>query len=240
MTLLDADKVRNHYDNTIDEYDILHGDAQDPEHIVCLDMFWRFARPLVPVTSVLDVGCGTGRGLKWIAEREPTVALSGIDPSPEMCKRASRMVPQAKISTGDGASLAFRDASFDVVIATGIMHHIGETKPVLQEMFRVARHAVIVSDHNDFAMGSRKSRRARVALQSLGLLRPLNYILQGFRHRRFSKEDGWFYPYSLLEDYDTFADNSSQVLLFPTRIRGTPNGNSLALRQSHLALIGLK
>ncbi len=240
MTQVDADRVREHYNSTIDEYDILHGDAQDPEHITCLDLFWRFVRPVTTVDSVLDVGCGTGRGLKWIAARAPSATLAGIDPSAEMCERARQRVPQAQIETGDGARLAFADGSFDVVLATGIMHHIGNTKPVLREMFRVARHAVIVSDHNDFAMGSERSRHLRLALQSLGLLKPLYYVTQGFKHQRFSKEDGWFYPYSILDDYDVFSENSSQVVMLPTRIRGLTAGRTFATRQTHIALVGLK
>lgn len=240
MTTGDADRVRAHYDSTIDEYDRLHGDAQDPEHVAALDLFWRFVRPGLTLGSVLDVGCGTGRGLAWIAAREPGLALAGIDPSAEMCARAAARVPQARIATGDGAQIDLAEGAVDLVLATGIMHHIADPRPVLHEMFRVARRAVIVSDHNDFAMGSARSRRLRMALQALGLLRPVTYVAQGFRHQRFSREDGWFYPYSILEDYDVFADCAAQVLVLPTRHRGRVAGRSLTMRQSHVALVGLK
>lgn len=240
MVKIEADRVREHYDRTIDEYDTIHGDAQDPEHIVCLEQFWRFVRPVIEVNSILDVGCGTGRGLAWIAAKAPSIKLTGIDPSSEMCARAAKRVPEARVGVGDGKHLDFPDKSFDVVLATGIMHHIGNTKPVLHEMFRVARHAVIVSDHNDFAMGSNRSRRLRLALHMLGLLGPINYIMQGFRRQRFSKEDGWFYPYSILDDYDVFSENTQQVLVLPTRIRGHTKTRNFVTRQSHICLIGLK
>ena len=50
-----------------------------------------------------------------------------------------------------------------------------------------------------------ETRRLRLALYAAGLLPLYQRVTHFGRRIRFSKEDGWYYPYSLLNDFDLFA-----------------------------------
>jgi SAM-dependent methyltransferase len=226
--------VTQYYNETASEYDALHGD-NEPEHIRALELGW----PLVgTVQSVLDVGCGTGRGLSWLARTDPALILYGIEPSDGMIAVAAKQLPLADIRKGSGEHLPFEDLSIDVATATGIMHHVDDPSKTISEMFRVARKAVLISDHNNYAFGGDLMRRLRMGLWLVGLLKPITYVRQGFNHRGYSEEDGWWYPYSLLDNYSEIANRSSKVFIFPTR-RTSSDGN-LIFCQSHFAIVAIK
>jgi ubiquinone/menaquinone biosynthesis C-methylase UbiE len=79
--------------------------------------------------SVLDVGCGTGT-LALAAKRRvgDTGAVSGVDASPDMIALATRKATRAGAAVtfrlGTAERLPFPDASFDVVMATLMLHHL--------------------------------------------------------------------------------------------------------------------
>ena len=47
--------------------------------------------------SVLEIGCGTGRNLKLMADRHPALRLTGIDISQEMLKSARAKIARAQL-----------------------------------------------------------------------------------------------------------------------------------------------
>ena len=116
-------KTTDYYDATASKYDNLHGGSKDPEHLRALEIGWPIIETLAPRT-LLDVGCGTGRSLQWVSERSPSVMLVGVDPSRQLLELARINVPVAKLTLGDGERLAFPDRAADIVIASGIMHHV--------------------------------------------------------------------------------------------------------------------
>jgi ubiquinone/menaquinone biosynthesis C-methylase UbiE len=110
----------------------------------------RLAR-LAPGESVLDVGCGTGT-LAIAAKRHigPAGTVCGIDASPEMIARAGKKARKAGVEVvfknAAAQTLPFRDAQFDVVLSTLMLHHLprkgrqqcaGEIRRVLKPGGRV-------------------------------------------------------------------------------------------------------
>jgi ubiquinone/menaquinone biosynthesis C-methylase UbiE len=78
---------------------------------------------------VLEVGCGTGE----VAQRArlrvgPDGDVSGVDPSAEMIevarKKASRAGLEVDYRIGAIEALPYRDANFDVVLSSLMMHHL--------------------------------------------------------------------------------------------------------------------
>jgi SAM-dependent methyltransferase len=222
-----------YYNDTASAYDQLHN--YEPEHTRAFEIGW----PLIhsDVRSVLDVGCGTGRGLSWLANREAVLDLHGVDPAEAMIEIARRRLHNADLRVAFGENLPFQDQSIDVVTAAAIMHHVDDPQRVISEMFRVARKAILISDHNNYAFGSNLSRRIRVVLKALNLFDAATYVKQGFNKRGWSQEDGWWYPYSLLDNYGDIAPRCSQIFLFPTR-PAFAKGNIL-FSQSHFGIVGL-
>ena len=80
----------------------------------------------------------------------------------------------------------------------------------------MARKAVLISDHNNFAFGSMKARWLRLWLHASGLLGIATFIKHGFRKQGYSKEDGWWYSYSLFNDYAAITNGYEDVYIIPT------------------------
>lgn len=100
--------------------------------------------------GALDVGCGTGLTDALVAREFARVA--GIDPSPALLERARRTSPAVDYRPYDGREIPFEDASFDLVFAINVFHHVERAaQPALAaEMARVVRPGGIVAilEHN--------------------------------------------------------------------------------------------
>lgn len=111
-----------------DEWQAFHG-FEEQEIQKLGDEYFDIITPemLNASTSVLEVGCGSGRFLKYISERAGMVV--GVDPSHAILA-ADKLVGSkenimlVKASAND---LPFHDASFDFVYSIGVLHHIPDT-----------------------------------------------------------------------------------------------------------------
>jgi ubiquinone/menaquinone biosynthesis C-methylase UbiE len=94
---------------------------------------------------VLDIGCGPGYFVRMLADAVgPEGSVVGIDAAPEMIEYANskaRSLKNCRFESGAAESLAFPDASFDVVASSLMMHHVpGELQlEAVREMRRVLR-----------------------------------------------------------------------------------------------------
>ena len=104
--------------------------------------------------QILDVGCGPGLFSAPLAKDNQLV---GIDLSLEMLKLAR---PELVPVRGEGASLPFRNHSFDVVLAIEVLQHFGEPASLLREILRVAKPGgqVVVSSLNKASLLHRALR----------------------------------------------------------------------------------
>jgi len=124
--------------------------------------------------SLLDVGTGSGdipaRITDWAQHRGIKASIVALEPEPVTARVAAILTqkqpnppfipllqrgkegyfPCCGISVvrGDGIAPPFRDASFDFVLASQLLHHFSEDKIValLRTWSRLARRAIIVSD----------------------------------------------------------------------------------------------
>ena len=94
---------------------------------------------------VLDVGCGTGGGVRALAARFPEVGLVvGIDKSETMVAEARARTDagagaRVEFHVADAHDLPFPDASFDAVFSLRVFEIVGEPRRVLAETARVLR-----------------------------------------------------------------------------------------------------
>lgn len=169
--------------------------------------------------SVLDVGAGTGRGVKHFLDHHPDMTVRGIEPVQAMIDHAQRSagVPEGCIVQGRGEALPFGDASFDVVCETGVLHHVSEPGAVVAEMTRVARRAVFLSDENRFGRGRRAARLARYALYRLGLWPAVTRARRRGRSYVLAEGDGGVaYSYSVYDSLPDLGEWADRVFLVPT------------------------
>jgi SAM-dependent methyltransferase len=94
--------------------------------------------PEVAGKRVLDVGCGSGPLSEWLVRHGAEVV--GFDSSPSMVKAArTRRLSNASFRVADLAQpLTFlADSTFDLVVASLVMHYLRDWVPPLRELRRV-------------------------------------------------------------------------------------------------------
>jgi SAM-dependent methyltransferase len=82
------------------------------------DMLRRFLAPR-PGEVVLDLGCGSGRGLLW--NRDLGAAMMGVDIAPFFSRDARQ---QVDLMLGDLRKLPFADATFDKAWSLDVLEHL--------------------------------------------------------------------------------------------------------------------
>lgn len=94
---------------------------------------------------VADLGCGPGVILANLLLRRPGWSAQGLDISHIAADYATRLAAhkgvggRVQFSTGDLVSLPYRDASFDLVVASEVLEHVPEIWMALSEIKRVLR-----------------------------------------------------------------------------------------------------
>lgn len=112
---------------------------------------------------VVDLGCGTGRWLARLQERE-AASVTGVDASPEMLARArAKQRCGARLLCARGDQLPLRSASADVILCSFTLGYLADLNRFAREVARIAAPgaAVLVSDFHPgaHARGWRRSFR---------------------------------------------------------------------------------
>jgi len=99
------------------------------------------AGELLPATGsrLLDIGCGAGKFTRLMAQRG--AEASGLDANAEVLAEAERAAAEAGLAIafhhGRGEALPFADGSFDIVVFSNSLHHMGDMDGALGEAGRV-------------------------------------------------------------------------------------------------------
>ena len=89
--------------------------------------------------DVLEIGCGNGYGGYLLNQLHPKSYI-GLDMMEEQIEIARRKYPQYQYIVQDATDLSqFADASKDIVIIFGVLHHIPEWRKTLDEIARVLK-----------------------------------------------------------------------------------------------------
>lgn len=90
-------------------------------------------------SSILDVGCGTGRLLRAAHQRWPAAQLVGVDPAEGMVRVARELTPAATFHIGTAEQLPLPDASVETAVSTLSFHHWHDQAAGVREIARVLR-----------------------------------------------------------------------------------------------------
>jgi len=89
--------------------------------------------------DILEIGCGNGYGGYLLNQLQPKSYI-GLDIMEEQVQIAQKNYPQYKFIIQDASDLnQFKNASMDVVIIFGVLHHIPEWRKVIDEIVRVLK-----------------------------------------------------------------------------------------------------
>jgi SAM-dependent methyltransferase len=226
---------RDYYTETATRYETMHVQPGD-EHFVGLEYATALLN-VVRAKSILDVGSGTGRAVRFLRDRCPDLRVEGVEPVAGLREQAQ--ASGIVLHDASGEDLPFHDGSFDVVTAFGLLHHVPDPAPVVREMTRVARSAVMISDANRFGQGSVSAGALKWAIHRAGLWSAFERLRTRGRGYMESDGDGIFYSYSIFDSMSQLQDWTDRVFVIPTKPQkrfalmqiATPHGLLVAFRE---------
>jgi SAM-dependent methyltransferase len=218
-----------YYRRTASSYDDAHVSEED-EHAESLAHIRGFLEQ-IGARSVLDSGCGTGRGIRYLRQCMPHLRIEGNDPSPDLLEVARNrhgLSPDI-LHCSDTTSLPLGQGSFDAVMSLGVLHHVPEPGRIVRRMIELARKAVFISDSNYLGQGSLAGSIVKLALTRARLWPVVKYVQQGFHGWGYSDGDGIYYSYSVFEDLHLIESAFPRVYVIPVG-----RGSSFARRMPML------
>lgn len=96
------------------------------------------------ITSVLEVGCGTGAVLAAVRGAGVGTRHVGVDLGDRSGQVRDTQGGALHFDEYDGDHLPYEDESFDLVYATHVLEHVRDERAFLSELRRVARRFVFV------------------------------------------------------------------------------------------------
>jgi SAM-dependent methyltransferase len=101
-------------------------------------ILWALGKYFPEVSSLLEVGCGTGFVLSGIARQFPEMRLVGSEIYTSGLAFAAQRVPGVELVQMDAKKLPYVE-EFDVVAAFDVIEHIEEDELVLQNIYRAIK-----------------------------------------------------------------------------------------------------
>ncbi len=96
--------------------------------------------------SVLDVGCGKGKPMRFLNRHSRffAVGIDGFEPYLKQCQRDNS---HSALILGDVRALPFKEKSFDIVLCFYVLEHLGkeEGNLILEQMETIAKRQVLVT-----------------------------------------------------------------------------------------------
>jgi ubiquinone/menaquinone biosynthesis C-methylase UbiE len=208
---------RKHYELTAEAYDEESGLGKSPEHELALHLLLAVVGS-IQAESLLDVGSGTGRALRFLATHRPELACVGVEPVESLRRVAYQNgIAEGSLIEANGYQLPFCDGAFDIVTEFGVLHHAERPELILREMLRVARYAVFLSDSNNLGMGPFYARLIKNVCFRFGLWRTLNWLRTRGRGYVFEPNDGLWYYYSVFQHFRELRSRCHSVHVVNTR-----------------------
>jgi ubiquinone/menaquinone biosynthesis C-methylase UbiE len=231
---------QNYYDRTAHLYDTMHG-FEDDAHYLAMKYISSFVSTL-RISSVLDVGCGTGRGIRYLSKKNPAFRLHGVEPVAALIRQAVNVngIPAAWITRGRGDALAFPDQSFEASYECGVLHHARNPQRIVQEMMRVSTKAIFLSDENRFAHGSTLARWGKLLLYKTGLFSTAYRLKTLGKGYRLSDGDGLAYSYSVFDCLGILSQWADRIILIPLDDEKPKSVFQPLLTSFHLLLCALR
>lgn len=90
-----------------------------------------------PTGAVVDVGCGTGANLAWLAERTQSSRLIGLEPDAHALELASQRGLCVCLLRADASRLPLATACAALIVCCDVLEHIDDDSAACRELFRV-------------------------------------------------------------------------------------------------------
>jgi ubiquinone/menaquinone biosynthesis C-methylase UbiE len=132
---MESSKRRTYWDTFESSYQM----GPQKHRIYLLDLLKRRG-----VTSLFDVGCGTGPIYDLIISHRYPIIYKGTDYSPAMIEVAQRELPNGLFEVQDARRLTEKDGSWNCVLLMHVLDHLDDYKAAIKEAARVSSKYVMV------------------------------------------------------------------------------------------------
>lgn len=231
----EAEIQREYYAKTAQNYDEMHTNKNDENSFAMHFMFG--AANFLGIKTILDIGSGTGRTLIHAKKNHPQFLVTGVEPVKELREIGySYGLSSKELIDGDAYELPFENEAFDFVCEFAMLHHVRKPGLVVDEMLRVSRKAIFISDSNGFGQGSLMGRSIKQIINSFKLWPVANFFKTLGRGYVITEGDGLSYSYSVFNNYDQIRRRCKTVHILNTSIGGINPYRSAG----SVALLGIK
>ena len=104
----EIDIQRSYYEKTADQYEKMHVTDETDEHFFALSCLAGLTNYL-KIESILDLGSGTGRSIKYLKKICPKIKIIGIEPVKKLREVAySHGISKEELIDGDATKLNFK------------------------------------------------------------------------------------------------------------------------------------
>jgi len=87
--------------------------------------------------KIIEFGCGTGAFTKYLTSYH--LDITGIDISKDCVDYARRNIKDVNFIVGDVEETGFKNQSFDIIVASGVLHHFPDFSKVVTEALRILK-----------------------------------------------------------------------------------------------------
>jgi ubiquinone/menaquinone biosynthesis C-methylase UbiE len=94
------------------------------------------------VTSLLDIGTGSGLFAELFSQKG--VSVAGVDINPDMIEAANSHLPEGKFVVAPAENLPFADGSFDASFFGVVFHEVDDYAKALREAYRVSKESTFI------------------------------------------------------------------------------------------------
>ena len=123
------------------------------DNVVCNSYLKLFDDAVSQSKTVLDIGCGSGFIINFLARRYPNIKFDAVDfsDSIDLAKQFSKTHGINNIDYYKEDFLTWKtDKTYDLVLSTGVLHHIPEYQRAVDKIYKLATDKVIIGIYNKY------------------------------------------------------------------------------------------
>jgi SAM-dependent methyltransferase len=123
------------------------------DNVVCNSYLKLFDDAVSQSKTVLDIGCGSGFIINFLARRYPNIKFDAVDfsDSIDLAKQFSKTHGINNIDYYKEDFLTWKtNKTYDLVLSNGVLHHIPEYHRAVDKIYKLATDKVIIGIYNKY------------------------------------------------------------------------------------------
>jgi len=123
------------------------------DNVVCNSYLKLFDDAVSQSKTVLDIGCGSGFIINFLARRYPNIKFDAVDfsDSIDLAKQFSKTHGINNIDYYKEDFLTWKtNKTYDLVLSNGVLHHIPEYYRAVDKIYKLATDKVIIGIYNKY------------------------------------------------------------------------------------------